>query len=63
MRAHRERPAWDSVYAWKEAMKDIFARCFKKTAVQVCTVIYALCLVILCAYVSCSNSASRESDS
>jgi hypothetical protein len=34
-----ERPEWGSVQAWNEAMKDVFARCFKKMAVQVCTVI------------------------
>jgi hypothetical protein len=39
MHAHRERPEWSSVKAWNEAMKDVFARCFKKIAVQVCTVI------------------------
>jgi hypothetical protein len=26
-----------TVHAWNEAMKDIFARCHEKTAVQVCT--------------------------
>jgi hypothetical protein len=39
MYAHRERPEWGSVQAWNEAMKDVFARCFKKIAVQECTVI------------------------
>jgi hypothetical protein len=39
MHAYRERPEWGSVLAWNEAMKDGFARCFKKTTVQVCTVI------------------------
>jgi hypothetical protein len=39
MHAHRVRPEWGSVYAQNEAMKDVFARCFKKTAVQVCIVI------------------------
>ncbi len=39
MHAQRERPEWGSVQAWNEAMKDVFARCFKKMAVQVCTVI------------------------
>jgi hypothetical protein len=33
MHAQRERPEWDSVQTWNEAMKDIFARCFKKMAV------------------------------
>jgi hypothetical protein len=34
-------------------MKDVFARCFKKTAVQVCTVII-MCLS------SCNNVYSRN---
>jgi hypothetical protein len=37
MHAEREKPEWGSVQAWNEAMKDAFARCFKKMAVQVCT--------------------------
>ncbi len=32
MHAQRERPERNSVQAWKEAMKDVFARCFKKIA-------------------------------
>jgi hypothetical protein len=39
MHPQRERPERDSVQAWNEAMKDVFARYFKKIAVQVCTVI------------------------
>jgi hypothetical protein len=39
MHAHWLRSEWGSVYARNEAIKDVFARCFKKTAVQVCTVI------------------------
>ncbi len=39
MHARRERPEWGSVQACNEAMKDVFARCIKKMAVQVCTVI------------------------
>jgi hypothetical protein len=39
MHAHKERSEWGSVYARNEAMKDVFARCLKKTAVQVCTLI------------------------
>ncbi len=35
-------------------MKDIFARCFKKTPVQVCTVIICSCrLAMSCVHVSC----------
>jgi hypothetical protein len=30
MHAQRERPEWGPVQAWNEAMKDVFARCFKK---------------------------------
>jgi hypothetical protein len=30
------RPEGGSIYAWIEAMKDVFARCSKKMAVQVC---------------------------
>jgi hypothetical protein len=33
----RGRPKGGSVLAWIEAMKDIFTRCFKTMAVQVCT--------------------------
>jgi hypothetical protein len=33
MKVHKERPEWGSVYARNEAMKDVFARCLKKTAV------------------------------
>jgi hypothetical protein len=39
MHAQRERPERDSVQARNEAMKDVFVRCFKKIAIQVCTVI------------------------
>jgi hypothetical protein len=39
MHAQRGRPEWGKVQAWNKAMKDVFARCFKKMAVQVCTVI------------------------
>jgi hypothetical protein len=35
-------------------MKDVFAKCFKKIAVQVCTVIMCSChLVMSCIHVSC----------
>jgi hypothetical protein len=35
-------------------MKDVFARCFKKTAVQVCTVIIcSCCLVMSCIHGLC----------
>jgi hypothetical protein len=57
MHAHRERPVWGSVLARKEAMKDVFARCFKKTAVQECTVIICnCCLIMSCIQVSCYYS-------
>ncbi len=39
MHAQRERPERDAVLAWNEAMKEVFERCFKKIAVQVCIVI------------------------
>jgi hypothetical protein len=44
MHAHRVRSEWGSVQARNKDMKDIFARCLKKTTVQVCT-------VIICNYV------------
>jgi hypothetical protein len=45
-------------------MKDVFARCFKKTAVQVFTVIICIrCLVISCIHVCVAIPAFRESDS
>ncbi len=37
MHAHKKGPELGSVYTQSEAMKDIFARCHKKTAVQVGT--------------------------
>ncbi len=37
MHARKKRPELGSVYAQSEAMKDVLARCHKKTAVQVCT--------------------------
>ncbi len=43
MHAHKERPEWGSVYAQNKAMKDVFARCLKKTAVQVCTLTIMHC--------------------
>jgi hypothetical protein len=51
MHAQRERPGWDSVQARNEAMKDVFTRCSKKMAVQVCTVI------IICSF-SCKFMCS-----
>jgi hypothetical protein len=50
MHAQRERLERDSVQAWNEAMKDIFARCSKKMAVQVCTVIvkYSFSCNVMC---------------
>jgi hypothetical protein len=53
-----ERPEWGSSQAWNEAMKNVFARCFKKMAVQVCTVIinyYAQYLVMSCILIICCN--------
>ncbi len=71
--AHKGRPEWGSVYARNEAMKDIFARCLKKTAVQVCTLITMhychvstciICLINFFIRLSASvNLASRETDS
>ncbi len=61
MHAHEERPEWGSVHAWNEAMKDVFARCYEKTAVQVCTLTIMHCCLItvnthimicMCYYVS-----------
>jgi hypothetical protein len=46
MHARKERPEWDSVYAQNEAMKDILARCHKKTAVQVCTLTIMRCRLV-----------------
>jgi hypothetical protein len=43
MYAHKERPGWDSVYAQNEAIKDVFPRCLKKSAVQVCTLTIMHC--------------------
>ncbi len=43
---HKERPEWGSVYAQNEAMKDILARCHKKTAVQVCTLTVMHCRLV-----------------
>ncbi len=37
MHARKKGPEPGSVYTQSEAMKDIFARCHEKTAVQVCT--------------------------
>ncbi len=49
MHARKERPEWSSVYAQNEAMKDVLARCHKKTAIQVCTLIIIHChLVSIC---------------
>ncbi len=46
MHAHKERPEWGSVYAQNEAMKDVLARCHKKTAVQVCTLTIMHCHLV-----------------
>jgi hypothetical protein len=39
MHAREKGPEPGSVHAQSEAMKDVFARCHEKTAVQVCTLI------------------------
>jgi hypothetical protein len=46
MHARKERPEWGSVYARNETMKDVFARCHEKTAVQVCTLIIMRCCLV-----------------
>jgi hypothetical protein len=46
MHARKKGPEPGSVYTQSEAMKDVFARCHKKTDVQVCTLtIVYYCLV------------------
>jgi hypothetical protein len=47
MHARKERPEWGSVYAQNEAIKDVFARCQEKTAVQVCTLIIMHCCLVI----------------
>jgi hypothetical protein len=42
MHAYRGRPEWGSVKAQNEAMKDVFARCPEKIAVQLCIIILYL---------------------
>jgi hypothetical protein len=37
MHAPKKGPEMGSVHAWNKAMKDVFARCHEKTAVQECT--------------------------
>ncbi len=39
MHARKKGPEQGSEYTQSEAMKDVFARCHKKTDVQVCTLI------------------------
>ncbi len=65
MHAYRERPEWGLVLAWNEAMKDGFARCFKKTTVQVCTVIimYLSSCNVMYSRIELLFLAFRESDS
>jgi hypothetical protein len=46
MDARKERLEGGSVYAWKEAMKDVFTRCHKKTTVQVCTLTIVHCCLV-----------------
>jgi hypothetical protein len=51
MHACKERQEWGSVYAQNEAMKDVLARCHKKTAVHVCTLTIMCCrLVSTCSH-------------
>jgi hypothetical protein len=45
MHAYGVRPEWGSVKAQNEAMKNVFARCPEKTAVQVSIIIK--CLVVV----------------
>ncbi len=46
MHTHKKGPEMGLVHAQSEAMKDVFTRCHKKTAVQVCTLtIMHYCLV------------------
>jgi hypothetical protein len=47
MHAHKERPEGGSVYARNEAMKDVFARCLKKTTVQVFQVCTLIILIVI----------------
>ncbi len=46
MHARKEGPERGSVHARNEAMKDIFARCHEKTAVQVCTLTIMHCCLV-----------------
>jgi hypothetical protein len=46
MHARKEGPERGSVHARNEAMKDIFARCQEKTAVQVCTLTIMHCCLV-----------------
>jgi hypothetical protein len=43
MHAHKKGPELGSIYTQNEAMKDVLARCHKKTDVQVCTVTIMHC--------------------
>ncbi len=43
MHAHKKGPEPGSVYTQNEAMKDVLARCHKKTDVQVCTLTIRPC--------------------
>ncbi len=45
MHAYGVRPEWGSVKAQNEAMKEVFARCPEKTAVQVCIIMIYLVVV------------------
>jgi hypothetical protein len=56
------RPEWGSVKAQNEAMKDIFARCPEKTAVQVCIIINCLVVVSFNIYISYHYPCIRETN-
>jgi hypothetical protein len=55
MHACKKGPEMGSVYAWIEAMKDVFARCHEKTAVQVCTVMIIDVTVNTDAMITCAS--------
>jgi hypothetical protein len=46
MHACKDGPEGDSVHARNEAMKDVFARCHEKTAVQACTLTIMHCCLV-----------------
>jgi hypothetical protein len=46
MHARKKGPELGSVYTQNEAMKDVLARCHKKTDVQVCTLTIMHCFSV-----------------